>query len=107
MKVVERRPTRRIIVTIVPADRRDVGVKFRVEKVKRVTTEQKGEVGAGVVEEVLDRMHGQARPRARIAALMVETVHVPVEERADVTILQAVLHRPPRMHQPVDLKTNV
>ena len=60
VKVVEARASCRFVVAVVSADRRDVRVELRVEKVKRMTSEEKRKIGTGVVEEMFHRVHRQA-----------------------------------------------
>ena len=46
--------------TVVAGDRRNVGVELCVEVVERVGLEEERQQRAGVVEEVLHRVHRQA-----------------------------------------------
>ena len=80
---------------VVAADRRDVGVELRVEVVQRVGAEEVRQQRARVVEKVLHWVHGEAAPRPRVVAFMVQGVHPAVEERADVALREPVLAVPP------------
>ena len=57
MEIVEAGTTCRFIVSIMTTDGRDIRVELRVEEMKRMTREEKREIGTGVVEEMFDGMH--------------------------------------------------
>ena len=89
-------------VPVVPSDGSDVGVELGVQKHQRVAREeQRRQPRAGVVQEMFDRVHRQARPRPWVKRLVVQSMRVSVEPRPHVAVEQTEAAIPPRMHAAV------
>lgn len=91
------RPRRRA-VAIVSRQGEDVGMELVHEEVHRMTRDDESYEEAGEVEEMLDRVHREARPRPRGVTFVVQTVHVAVEKCTDITLRQAIPPVPPGVH---------
>ena len=68
----------RCSVSIMPSQCRDIGVELVAQQVQRVVRYYEGECKATKVQQVLDGVHAQARPWARVVRLVVKRVYMPV-----------------------------
>jgi hypothetical protein len=88
--------------TIVSSNGSNVSVKLGIQEVKRMAHKQKGKEGAGVVNEMLHRVHRQTSPRSWIITLVVNTVNPSVQERSQISLSKTILWIPPRVNESVD-----
>mmetsp|Transcript_54805 Transcript_54805/g.90749 ORF Transcript_54805/g.90749 Transcript_54805/m.90749 type:complete len:238 (+) Transcript_54805:161-874(+) len=90
---------------IMPTNGRNVCVELHIQEMKRMHSEkQRWQSSTRVIEKVLHRMHAEATPWSWVVGLVMQGVHVPVEEGSNVPIKKTFLPVPPRVHATMSTK---